>query len=159
MPPAVRASDYEFDDDPARVDRAVLCGFLTTQAYWGRWRNRDAILAQLDDAWRVAAAYLRSTGQMVGFARAVSDGLALAYLADVFVLTAHRGHGVGRSLVSLMIDKGPGRDFRWLLHTADAHGLYAEFGFRQPDQTLLERPAGAGLGQRSGGPSMIDCGG
>jgi GNAT superfamily N-acetyltransferase len=88
---------------------------------------------------------------MVGFARAVSDGVALAYLADVFVLDEHRGRGLGRRLVDTMIDGGPGADFRWLLHTADAHGLYAGFGFAAPDSRRTPsfsspRKLGASLG-------------
>jgi hypothetical protein len=39
-----------------------------------------------------------------------------------------------------MVDDGPGAGFRWLLHTADAHGLYERFGFRPPAGDLLERP-------------------
>jgi hypothetical protein len=39
-----------------------------------------------------------------------------------------------------MVEDGPGRDFRWLLHTADAHRLYGKFGFAPPDGTYLERP-------------------
>jgi hypothetical protein len=39
-----------------------------------------------------------------------------------------------------MIDDGPGAGFRWLLHTADAHGLYERFGFGAPAGDLLERP-------------------
>ncbi len=74
------------------------------------------------------------------FARAVSDGVGHAYLADGFVLSEHRGQGLGRKLVDVMIDQGPGSGFPWLLHTADAYGLYGEFGFRPPDHTLLERP-------------------
>jgi GNAT superfamily N-acetyltransferase len=79
---------------------------------------------------------------MVGFARAVSDGLILAYLADVYVLPDHRGHKLGEALVAEMVDNGPGKNFRWMLHTSDAHGLYAKFGFAAPDQTFMERPAG-----------------
>jgi hypothetical protein len=41
-----------------------------------------------------------------------------------------------------MIDEGPGAEFRWLLHTGDATFLYASFGFRPTDRTVLERPAG-----------------
>lgn len=77
----------------------------------------------------------------MGFARAVSDGVAFAYLADVFVDPSTRGHGLGVALVKLMIDDGPGRDFRWTLHTADAHGLYGRYGFIRPDSTYLERPS------------------
>lgn len=40
------------------------------------------------------------------------------------------------------LDDGPGRDFRWTLHTADAHTLCARFGFAPPDGTYLERRSG-----------------
>ena len=131
---------YALDDDPAHVDLDVVWSFLSEQAYWGRWRTRADVETQVRAAWRVVAAYREDDGAMVGFARAVSDGLQLAYLADVFALTGHRGHGLGRALVATMVDDGPGAHFRWLLHTADAHGLYARFGFAPPDATLLERP-------------------
>lgn len=129
---------YQLDDDPARIDREVAWRFLSTDAYWGRYRGRDDVERQLDGAWRVVGCYA-ATGAMVGFARAVSDGVALAYLADVFVLPEHRRHGLGTALVAAMIEDGPGADFRWMLHTNDAHGLYAEFGFAAPDYTCLER--------------------
>jgi hypothetical protein len=29
---------------------------------------------------------------------------------------------------------------RWMLHTDDAHGLYREFGFEAPDETVMQRP-------------------
>jgi GNAT superfamily N-acetyltransferase len=70
--------------------------------------------------------------------------VALAYLADVYVEPAHRGRGLGRALVAAMVDGGPGAGFRWMLHTSDAHTLYAGFGFTRPDDTYLERPAGPG---------------
>ena len=61
-----------------------------------------------------------------------SDGVGFAYLADVFVLAEHRGHALGKQLMQRMIEDGPGRDFRWVLFTADAHGLYEQFGFAAP---------------------------
>jgi len=131
---------YEVSDDPARVDADAAWAYLSTDAYWARWRARADFDAQLGSAWRVVGAYAPG-GAMVGFARAVSDGVALAYLADVFVHPDHRGHGLGVELVRVMVEDGPGRDFRWLLHTSDAHGLYGKFGFAPPDSTYLERPA------------------
>jgi GNAT superfamily N-acetyltransferase len=77
-----------------------------------------------------------------GFARAVSDGVSIAYLADVFVLPEARGQGLGTALVTAMIEGGPGSGMRWMLHTLDAHGLYARFGFAAPGDRYLERPAG-----------------
>lgn len=131
---------YEFDDDPGRVDRDAVWEFLSTQAYWGKFRTRADLEAQLASAWRVVGVYETAAGRQVGFARAVSDGVAYAYLADVFILPEARGVGLGKELVATMIDRGPGASFRWALHTADAHGLYRQFGFAAPDETYLERP-------------------
>jgi GNAT superfamily N-acetyltransferase len=136
----LRQGDYELDADPDRVDLDALWRFLSTEAYWARWRSRADVEEQLRTAWRVVGCYAPD-GAMVGFARAVSDGLALAYLADVYVLAEHRGRGLATALVREMIDNGPGRDFLWMLHTRDAHGLYRKFGFAVPDQRYLERPA------------------
>jgi GNAT superfamily N-acetyltransferase len=133
---------YEIDDDPARVDRDAVVALLEAHAYWGRWRTPADVNAQFDSAWRVVGAYHRPTGRLVGFARAMSDGLALAYLADVFVQPDHRGVGLGVALVESMIEDGPGADFRWMLHTDDAHELYRKFGFAEPDRTFMERKAG-----------------
>lgn len=125
-------------DDPDAVDRGTLWQFLSTDAYWARWRSRDDVDAQVSGAWRVVSAH--AEGAMVGFARAVSDGVALAYLADVFVAESVRGGGVAKAMLALMIDDGPGADFRWMLHTLDAHGLYRSFGFTEPTDRYLERP-------------------
>jgi N-acetyltransferase len=130
--------DYEIDDDPGRVDVDAAIAFLTTLAYWGRWRGADDIKRQISEAWRVAGAY-DGTGAMVGFARAFGDG-ASAYLADVYVLPEHRGAGLGKAIVRTMTEDGPGAGLRWLLHTSDAHGLYRRFGFAAPSGEYLERP-------------------
>jgi RimJ/RimL family protein N-acetyltransferase len=132
------AGDYEIDDDPGRVDADAAVAFLTTQAYWARWRGAEDIKAQIAAAWRVVGVYDRS-GAMVGFARAHSDG-GYAYLSDVYVLPAHRGAGLGQAIVRVMIDDGPGAGLRWMLHTSDAHGLYRQFGFAAPSHRYLERP-------------------
>ncbi|MDF2555587.1 MAG: family N-acetyltransferase [Microbacterium sp.] len=135
------AVDYDLDDDPARIQHDVVWAWLSTEAYWGRWRTRADVETQIGNAWRVVGAYRSDTGEQVGFARAVSDGVGFAYLADVFVLETHRGHGLGKRLLQLMIDDGPGADMRWTLFTGDAHGLYRQFGFTEPDQSAMVRPA------------------
>lgn len=130
----------EVDDDPARLDRDVIWEFLSTEAYWGRSRDRATVERLLDDAWRVVGAYRRDTGAMIGFARATSDGWSQAYLADVFVVPEARGQGVGKALVRAMVVDGPGHNLRWSLHTRDAHGLYRQFGFTDPPANYMERP-------------------
>ena len=84
---------------------------------------------------------------MVGFARAISDG-GSAYLADVYVLPAHRGRGLGKAIVAMMIEEGPGAGFRWMLHTSDAYGLYRQFGFAAAAGQLHGTAGGCRYGGR-----------
>ena len=133
--------EYELDDDPARIDRDAVWTWLSTEAYWGRWRDRADFEAQLDSAWRMVGVYRADTREQVGFARAVSDGVCFAFLADVYVDGAHQGAGLGKRLVAGMIDDGPGADYRWMLVTRDAHMLYEQFGFETPGPDVMVRPA------------------
>jgi len=133
--------DYELDDYLGRVDADAAVAFLTTRAYWGKWRGAADIKGQIAAAWRVVGAY-DLAGAMVGFARAYGDG-GCAYLADVYVLAEHRGAGLGKAIVRMMIEDGPGAGWRWMLHTSDAHGLYRQFGFARPDGRYLERLPGS----------------
>ena len=132
---------YELDDDPSRTDKDTVWRFLSTEAYWGKYRSRADFEAQMASAWRIVGVYESATGRQVGFARAISDGVAFAYLADLFILADARGAGLGKELVATMIDRGPGAAFRWTLHTSDAHELYRKYGFAEPDTRYMERPA------------------
>ena len=144
---------YELDDDPARVDVDAVHDYLANESYWAAGRPRETVERLVLEATRVVGVYQRTEGQdesspsgsswsQVGFARAFSDGVALAYLADVYVLPGHRGRGLGVELVREMVENGPLADVKWMLHTSDAHGLYDKFGFGRPSERVLERPAG-----------------
>jgi GNAT superfamily N-acetyltransferase len=130
---------YELDDDPGRVDVDAVHAYLSDESYWATGRPRETVERLVRDAARVVGIYRGAL--QVGFARAVSDGVAVAYLADVYVLPEHRGHGLGKELVHEMIERGPYAHVRWLLHTRDAHALYARAGFGPPRERLMERPA------------------
>ena len=133
---------FVVSDDPTLVDLDAVWQFLKSEAYWGRDRSLEDLETQIADSWRVVGVYTDdAAADQVGFCRAWSDGARNAYLADVYVLGSHRGRGLGSALIRHMVDDGPGAHFRWLLHTADAHDLYARFGFDRPDRTFLERPA------------------
>ena len=128
---------FELDDDPGRVDVDAVHRYLSEESYWAAGRPRETVERLVGEAARVVGVYRGD--EQVGFARAVSDGVAVAYLADVYVLPDHRGHGLGKELVAEMIERGPYARVRWLLHTRDAHALYERFGFGAPGDRLMER--------------------
>jgi GNAT superfamily N-acetyltransferase len=130
---------YELDDDRSRVDRAAVHTYIGGESYWAKGRPRAAMDGLIERAARVVGLYAPG-GEQVGFSRTVDAADAfLVYLADVYVLEAHRGRGRGVELVRFTVDEGPYAGRRWILHTADAHGLYEKFGFG-PGERLLERP-------------------
>jgi GNAT superfamily N-acetyltransferase len=131
---------YELDDDRSRVDVDAVHRYLSEESYWAAGRSRETVERLVAEAARVVGIY--RDGEQVGFARAVSDGVAVAYLADVYVLPGHQGHGLGKELVAEMVERGPYANVRWLLHTRDAHALYGQFGFGVPGERLMERPGG-----------------
>ena len=133
--------EYIADTARQRIDRDWVWRMLSTEAYWGRWRDREHVEAAIDGAWRLVGVYERESGSQVGFARAFSDAVNEAFLADVIVDPGARGRGVGKLLLRTMIDDGPGAAFRWTLFTDDAHGLYAQFGFTAPDHRAMVRPS------------------
>ena len=128
---------YELDDDRDRIDRALVHGFLSEEAYWALGRPRDVVEATISSAARVVGLY--HDGSQVGFVRIVSDGHTVAYVCDVFVVEAHRGHGRGLAMLQFAIREGPLAQIRkWGLHTRDAHALYERLGFREPDGRYME---------------------
>ena len=65
-----------------------------------------------------------------------SDLETFAWIADVFVVAEHRGRGLGKRLVEEILAHPELRVMgRWLLGTADAHGLYSRFGFEPLERT------------------------
>jgi GNAT superfamily N-acetyltransferase len=128
---------YELDDDRDRVDVDAVHAYLSGEAYWAKGRPRPEVERLVRESQRIVGLY--KGGVQVGFCRAASDGVSFAYLADVYVLDAHRGRGLGVELVREMIENGPYADRKWLLHTRDMHRLYAKLGFGPPSERVMER--------------------
>jgi ribosomal protein S18 acetylase RimI-like enzyme len=128
---------YELDDDRSRVDVDAVHAFLSRDAYWAEGRRRAEVERLVTEAQRVVGLY--KDGAQVGFCRCASDGVSFAYLADVYVLPEHRGRELGLELVREMVERSPYTGLKWLLHTRDAHGLYAKLGFGEPGERLMER--------------------
>jgi hypothetical protein len=89
--------------------------FLSAHACWDWQRSKADVREPVRGAWRVVGCYQICSGEMVGFARAVSAAV-----------------GLGKHLVETMISAGPAAGFRWLLRKTDAHGLSAQCGFHPP---------------------------
>ena len=124
-------ANYHLDNDRARLDMDVIHQFLSVDAYWSpgiAWPVVERAVAESD----VIGAY-HVSGAQVGFARAITDHATFAYIADVFVLPDHRGHGLARAMVAALLKPLDELQIRHsLLITRDAHSVYAPLGFGPP---------------------------
>ncbi len=99
-----------------------------TQSYWAENISRDVVERAIAGSLCVGA--FAATGEQVGFARVVTDRATFAYLADVYVVEAHRGRGLAASMVTALHDHHDLQGLRrWMLATRDAHSLYSALGW------------------------------
>jgi GNAT superfamily N-acetyltransferase len=125
-PYEVRRGPFLVTSDRARFDLDVIHGFLA-RAYWSPGVPRETVERAIAGS---LAFGLFEHDRQVGFARAITDGATFAYLADVFVLEAQRGRGLGVFLMeSVMAHPSLQGLRRFTLATRDAHDLYRRFGF------------------------------
>jgi ribosomal protein S18 acetylase RimI-like enzyme len=79
------------------------------------------------------------SGQVIGFARAITDGLSNGHLSMVAVAAQARGRGVGRALVTVVTAGPP--SVTWVVRAGreGASEFFAKLGFRL-SEVAMERP-------------------
>lgn len=119
-------TEYVITTDQRRFDLEAIHAFLST-AYWSRGVPMQIVQRALANS--LAFGVFRGDEQ-VGLARVVTDSATFAYLADVYILEAHRGKGLAKTLLRTILAHPDLQGLRrFPLATRDAHGLYGQFGF------------------------------
>lgn len=105
--------------------------FLSLHAYWCLNIPKRTLKTALSNS--LCFAIKNEDGELLAFARVVSDYATFANLLDVFVLPEYRGASVGKTLVKAVVEHPKLQGLRrFTLATKDAHGLYQQFGFKAP---------------------------
>jgi GNAT superfamily N-acetyltransferase len=132
--------EYQIKADRSRLDLAFIHKFLSTQTYWAVGRSVEVVQRSIDNSFCFG---IYKGAEQVGFARVVTDFATFAWLADVFVIPEHRGRGLAKWLMEVILAHPELQGFRrWVLATKDAHSLYERFGFiplHRPER-WMERP-------------------
>jgi GNAT superfamily N-acetyltransferase len=119
---------YEISTDRTRLDLPRIHRFLSTEAYWSPGVPRDVVERSIENS--ICFGVHAAGGGQVGFARVVTDRATFAWIADLYIEAGHRGRGLGKRLVSAILEHPDLQGLRrFMLATADAHGLYRQFGF------------------------------
>lgn len=127
-----RRDGYLISTDASMLDLEVVHGYLS-RSYWASGVPEDVVRRSIENS--LCFGVYRGEEQ-AGFARVVTDRATFAYLADVFVLDEHRGQGIGKWLLEVILSHPDLQGLRrWMLATRDAHDLYRRYAF-----TELARP-------------------
>jgi GNAT superfamily N-acetyltransferase len=119
---------YVISDDRTRLDLAAVHDALSG-AYWAVGRSRE----QTERSWANCLCFgiYGPDGAQVGSGRVLTDYTFRAHLADIFIVPAVRGLGLGKALVETVLAHPELKSVsKWTLATSDAQGLYAQYGFR-----------------------------
>ena len=130
---------YSISTDRARLDAALVHRYLSSDSYWARGVPLEVVERAIRNSLCFGL-YLQD--EQIGFARVVTDGATFGYLADVFIVAGYRGLGLGKRLIAAVMAHPELQGLRrFMLATRDAHGLYRQFGFTEPQnpQVLMER--------------------
>src|ERR1035438_8110973 len=121
--------EYEISTDTHRLNVEVVHNFLAEESYWSPGIPRAVVERAMQNSLCFGV-YHRAA--QVGFARVVTDKSTFALLADLFILTAHRGQGLSKWLMRCVVGHEDLQGLRrLLLLTSDAHSLYRQFGFKE----------------------------
>jgi GNAT superfamily N-acetyltransferase len=118
--------DYIIDTDKSKLDISFIHRYLTT-SYWAEGIPYETVKRSVEGSLCFGMYHL---GKQMGFARVITDGATFAYLADVFIDENHRGKGLSKWLVKIILEHESVQGLRrFMLGTKDAHSLYKQFGF------------------------------
>ncbi|NVB85614.1 MAG: GNAT family N-acetyltransferase [Kofleriaceae bacterium] len=116
---------HDVDLEALRVLRAA-CAFAD--------KDHAFLAQQVTGARWLVHAY--DGDRLVGFCRAISDGVSSAYVSSVMVDPAYRRRGIGRELLDRLV---AGRDdIKFVLHTRkEAAAFYAAVGFAPATDMMI----------------------
>lgn len=133
----LHVGSYTISDDPARLDLPAIHAYLS-RAYWCVGIPLEIVERAVRGSLCVGA--YDAAGAQVGLVRVISDQATFCYVCDVYVLEEHRGQGLSKAMLGMIMDHPLLQGLRrWSLVTADAHGLYRQFGFApvaQPERHM-----------------------
>ena len=142
QPITVDFKGYTITTDKGQMKIPDIYDWLSTQAYWCAGIPFETFKPTFDNSFCIGAII---NGKQVTYARLVTDYATFGYLADVYVEEAHRGQGISKKMMEILLDLDWVKGLRRvMLATRDAHELYKQYGFencKYPERVMeITRP-------------------
>jgi N-acetylglutamate synthase-like GNAT family acetyltransferase len=129
-------SQILFSDAKSKIDLAQLQELFSNGAFWAKERKIEDLAEAIKNSEPVIAVWNKQ--QLIGFARATSDGVYRATIWDVVIHPDYRGTGLGSKLVETVLSHPRmNRVERVYLMTTHQQKFYEKIGFEQNSSTTM----------------------
>ena len=129
----------DYTESLAGIEPGHLDGFF---AGWPHPPSPETHLRLLSGSDHVVLAIDLKSGQVVGFVTALTDGVLSSFIPLLEVLPAYQGRGIGRALMTRMLDRLGHLPNVDLLCDPDVVPFYERLGMRPCGGMVLRRPMG-----------------
>lgn len=126
-PVNIEYKGYLITTDKSLMQPTAIHKWLSEESYWVKDIPFETVQTTFNNSFCIG---ILKNKEQIGYARLVTDYAVFGYLADVFVKEEHRGQGLSKEMIRILL----GLDWvkqlrRIMLATKDAHELYRQFGF------------------------------
>ncbi|KAA5827904.1 GNAT family N-acetyltransferase [Algibacter amylolyticus] len=123
---------YVISTDRKKLNVALIHDFLTNESGWSNGIPYEKVEKSINNSLNFGIYF---DDNLIGFARVISDFSTIAYLGDIFILKAHRGLGLSKWLMEVIMEHKELQGLRrWILLTSTAEWLYEKYGFTKLPQ-------------------------
>ncbi|MEI8280002.1 MAG: GNAT family N-acetyltransferase [Bacteroidota bacterium] len=130
QPVTLEYKGYIVTTDKSTMKLDDIHRWLTTEAYWSKQIPYETVKIAFENSFCIGVLH---KDQQIGYARFVTDYASFAYLADVYVEETHRGIGLSKKMLEVLMNEYWVKKLRRImLATIGAHGLYQQYGFTAP---------------------------
>jgi len=120
---------FQISTDQSLIDFDTVYRYLNEDSYWAQGISPDTLRKAIENSLCFG---VYRENSMAGLARVITDRATFAYICDVFILPGYRRLGLSKWLMQSIVAYPELQGLRrWSLATADAHGLYQQFGFTE----------------------------
>jgi ribosomal protein S18 acetylase RimI-like enzyme len=132
----MNSPQIQFSDRHSEIDFFQLQELLNISTFWAKGRSIEDLALAIANSEPVISVW--DCQQLIGFARATSDGIYRATIWDVVIHPEYRGQGLGSKLVETMLSHPR---MRWVecvyLMTTHQQGFYEKMGFQINSTTTM----------------------
>ncbi|MDB5124046.1 MAG: acetyltransferase family protein [Mucilaginibacter sp.] len=120
---------FRISTDQSLLDFEIIYNYLNNESYWSQGISPERLRTAIENSMCFG---VYKQDKQAGLARVITDKATFAYICDVFILPDYRGFGLSKWLMQTIVNHPELQGLRrWSLATADAHGLYKQFGFNE----------------------------